>query len=554
MDLDYEKAFKVNITRYESKNPDVKQFCWVYPSIIEAELQWTTPYPTVETWYYDNIVYHNEYYFMLDSKSLNILVAQDFEKGTFYTIESTFSNPVVNDNYEVPYLILDEVHDIIFVVTTQFILSYETFKFFTALRQNRPIPKLDFNAYQNYQKFQAITSVEVYKDHLFIVGDGKVNAYLIDPSKGEVALEKTIDENLIGIGEVNIVDMTFATLRKRDYLFALDKLQGIHVIDITSIQSMHPLLGKRAKIDKGDFIIRVENSLSVIVAQGKNPAIVEYVLSTDENGDPTIEFNRRTELAMAVRDVYTDGAYLYLLSGYINLVTKHSIPGRYNSSELEYLDNTWISLGAKAIVANPQNDYSEVIVLTEDFIQNFTFKEINPEMECSIRRIPPGEYKYELEAVQSQCELKDMNSQSDFNTVCIIKETFNFIVDEDNANLSSGGIKISTGSLLVAVAFMVVLVLIFCYIARLYIRKYRALENQIKFTRLRDEENKGPSSMTSVDPEGGDRPAPEFNKQPSIEENQEPQEIPKPEIGEIKPLDLDEIYGNTEGKNDAEDL
>mmetsp|Transcript_16674 Transcript_16674/g.14552 ORF Transcript_16674/g.14552 Transcript_16674/m.14552 type:complete len:147 (-) Transcript_16674:247-687(-) len=144
-----------------------------------------------------------------------------------------------------------------------------------------------------------------------------------------------------------------------------------------------------------------------------------------------IVHNRNTDLFEAIRDIYSDYNNIFMITGFVNLASKHSIPSRFDIKK-EDMIYIWVALRAKDMIIADLYDFSEAYVLTDDAIMIFEFYNTQPYMVCNPFGIPDGQYSYDVVATQKECDWKILNPQSDYNTVCIVEETYTLIVGSDN--------------------------------------------------------------------------------------------------------------------------
>lgn len=85
-----------------------------------------------------------------------------------------------------------------------------------------------------------------------------------------------------------------------------------------------------------------------------------------------------------------------MITGYVNLAYKHSIPKRFPTNNLSFIGSTWIYFDAKAMVSieNAQDGTSTVIVISDEHVQNITFVDEDPQLLCTIKDVKEGVYKF----------------------------------------------------------------------------------------------------------------------------------------------------------------
>jgi len=592
VDLNYEKAFEVNITSFNGAEKS-SGFCEATPSEITAKLEWTGVFPEFDdetdnpdsqahaTPQYENIVHYDGYYYILDSISYSLLVTKDIKD--IYTnviyIPSEFVNEVdENGQYDEPFLTLDTLKKRILIITGSAMYSYSIPALKVALETGAAIPGIKTEA-KSYKSYESILNVVFFKGRLYIVADNGVDVFKITDD-GDVNHQAKFDAQFFGATEMAVVDIAL----QGKYAFVLDKLEGLYVVDISHedetksdnegdkfiyVQELDTV-----KLPKADFIEVVGNSLNIISPTSKPAFIQEYIIKGNTTTGVTgFEFNRKVEMFQSLRDTYSDGNFLYILTGFFNMVVKHNVPGRYDSKQVkEYISEYWPLFGAKAMTSVVEGENSKVVAIQEDFIALFTFSQGAPVLSCNMQGISAGLYTYKLNAVQSSCEAKEKNKNSvSFDTVCAVEETIELLVTSDGSTI--GDISMSEKRILylmIGSAFMAFIVIIFMCLCRKYKNQYRLLEDQIKFHKIvnesgaevnigggkksRNEEK--PRSETDLNPdhiniqaelakiEDAERAAEQAKKS---SENK-----PHAEFGgDIKPLDIDEIYGKSGGNQDS---
>jgi hypothetical protein len=584
VDLDYDKAFEVNITSFngEAKAPG---FCEATPSEIRAKLEWTGVFPEFEDdmdnlHSYDNIVHYEGYYFILDSITYSLLVTKDVKNiytDVFY-IPSTFENDVdENGQFDEPFMVVDTQKKRLLIITGSAMYSYSITAMLSAIEQGTDIPVIS-TAAKTYKAYESILNVVFFKGRLYIVADNAVDVYKVTEA-GDVDHQAKFDAQFFGAQEMAVVDIAL----QGKYAFVLDKLVGMYVVDISNEdETVSDNEGDKfiyvqeldtVKLPKADFIEVIGNSLNIISPSTKNPFIQEYIINGNStDGITGFEFNRKIEMFQSLRDTYSDGNFLYILTGFFNMVVKHSIPGKFNSQEVnDYLSEYWPLFGAKAMVSVVNNETSKVVAIQDEFIAVFTFSEGNPILSCNMQGISPGLYTYTLKAVQSDCVAKEKNTKAvDFKTICEVEETIELLVTSDGSSIGD----ISMGErrilyLMIGSAVMGLIVLIFMCLCRKYKNQYRLLEDQIKFHKIvnesgaevgiaggkRGRKDEKPRSEIDLNPDTINIQA-ELEKAEAAERAAElakaAENKPHAEFGgDIKPLDIDEIYGKSGGGGDS---
>lgn len=491
----------------------------------------------------------------MDTGTFKIVATQDFEdKSSTYVIISETINVPVNNDFEIPWFVIDEDQSILIVMTSQVFISYPLRDFFEAIKKKTNPPPL--KKIETFKKFEKLSSVAVHNKYLYIAADGIISIYLIG-SDGTVGINGSINKGTISADNADFGDMTFDSTGR--FLFAIDELSGVHVFDITRVNAISWVTQASVKTPKADFVQIVGHSLNIIVSQGKNPSVTEYIIRYNSDDTPSLTFNRKTELSQSVKDVYADDNFLYLISGYINLALKHSIPGTYNNTELTFLNTAWISFGSVTMVSQSTAEGSSAVVLTRDYVEKFTFSKSSPELVCNLRKVPPNLYSFRIEAVQSTCDLKEINSNTDFNTVCIVKETINLIVGTDNKNIGdTSKSQYLLAGLVGGSAVLVILVIALIWNVRKHKNKYQLLESQIKSQSLQPS-TKQHDNVLNLDTSlrnqegstsnhgGANIDVKKEHPKPPTEETKEDNDG-KHGLGD-KPLDVKGIYGDDGGDN-----
>jgi hypothetical protein len=128
LDLDYEQAFKIDVTKFQSSVSGIRKFCWAYPSIIDAKQGWIINYPSPSDGkepQYDNSLFLSDYYFFLDSLSFNIMGIQNLEDpSTRVEIYSTIPPNSELVDKEPPWFLYDETNKLFFIVNSKQVISY----------------------------------------------------------------------------------------------------------------------------------------------------------------------------------------------------------------------------------------------------------------------------------------------------------------------------------------------------------------------------------------------------------------------------------------------
>jgi len=487
--LSYRNAFEVDIKAYNGYEGE-KGFCEVYPAMITAKMDYTSPIPSEDIHSYDNIVFYQGYYFILDSISYSILFTYDItDPDTFELFESDYENEIdENGDFEEPFMMVGS-DGVLYIISTKVLFSLDLNAFIGYIEDEdemEPAPEMKKKIPEH--KGSTIWNAEHSNNLLFIATDNVVNIYKTTP-EGVQDLVAKFDAIFFEIQKTAIIDIVV----KGKYAFVLDTNTGLYVVDISN----YATTGKFTLIpnltqsfSKARFVEIIGNSINIVFASIKSQYLDEYIIKGDFNtGITDILFNRKTNMIQAVRDTYSDGNFLYIITGFMNMVFRPGITSKYDTNNVtDYLSNYWAFFGAKSMVSLTQGSKSMVVAIKDDFVSIIMFEESNPFLSCDITQTPPGIYTYQLHALQQTCPAKQKNildSADDFHVVCEVEETIVLLVTEDAASI--GNVSKSKMNLLlltVGVGIMTVLVLVFIYFTRKYRNKYRILEDQIKFQKL----------------------------------------------------------------------
>jgi len=184
--------------------------------------------------------------------------------------------------------------------------------------------------------------------------------------------------------------------------------------------------------------------------------------------------------------------------------------------------------------------------------------------------ISPGLYTYKLKAVERSCKDKESNKNMvNFKTVCKVEETIELLVTSDGSSI--GDISMSEKRILylmIGSGAMGLIVIIFMCLCRKYKNQYRLLEDQIKFHKIVNEsgaevniggkkpkKSEKPRSETDLNPDNINIQA-ELEKveaaERAAEQKKAAENKPHAEFGgDIKPLDIDEIYGKSANQDSS---
>ena len=148
---------------------------------------------------------------------------------------------------------------------------------------------------------------------------------------------------------------------------------------------------------KGSLSQIIGDSLNVISSSTKNSFIQEYIIVGSPTEITNLVFNRKTDLFQSVRDTYSDGNFLYILTGFFNIVLKHGVPARFDTPTVtENLSEYWPLFGAKTMVAVKTNNTSRVVAIQDDYITLLKFQQDNPYLSCNTQDITEGSYTFNI--------------------------------------------------------------------------------------------------------------------------------------------------------------
>ena len=489
VDFSHRQAFR---TEVESFNGDKEKrgFCKVYPSQISAELEYNGIIDDEDSPYFDNIAYFDGYFFLLDSLNYNVLTTRDIQEiNPDDTIVSDFQNEIdENGEYDEPFLVIDSDNGVLYIVTSQHLYSYPLSGFFDAMSSGDEIPSIS-KFTPHFEAYESISYVVHHKGMLFIVADNHVDAFVTD-GFGRVSPLESLDAKFFGAKEIAIVDMTVS----ENYLFLVDKLEGLLVLEITDAEGKGKLKYRQdlnqIKLTNGQFVEVIGRSVNVISSTTKSHYVKEYMIK----GDPKtniqgFEFNRKIDLFESVRNTYADANFLYILTGSFNIVLKHSIPVEYDPSNEEgYLYQYWPVFGIKTMITVQEGLVSQAVTLQEDNIAVFTFSEDYPYINCNLTGVAAGIYTYVINSLQTTCAAKesvDSGAADDIHSICATEESIELIVPVDDSRIGNLTQKNQMLVLLLTgVLSAIILSCIILYLAMKYRRRTRALEDQIKFHQL----------------------------------------------------------------------
>jgi hypothetical protein len=489
VDLGYTDAFEVQIQSYDGQ-ADQKGFCETYPSTISAKSEWTglIPFEDEEPRSFDNIVYFKGYYILLDSISYSLFVTPDVSEEDAYAVfESNYSNEVdENGEYEDPFMIVGS-DDILYIINTDAMFSMDLNALIKATEdEDAPVPEMKKKDPEN----EGISILNAVHDNnlLYIATSNVVNIYATS-SQGIQELITSFDKTFFNQTVVGVVDIVI----KGKYAFVLDAFYGLYVVDISTYKTTGKFtyLPKfTQKVQRGKFVEVIGNSISVIVNQKRRPFVNEYIIKGDSE-ITDIVFNRKTEIYQAVRDTYSDGNFLYLLTGFMNMVLRPGITSKYDTKNItDYLSNYWALYGAKSLVSQTKGQKSFTVAVRETTVSILTFQEASPYISCETSKIPAGLHYYQIHTLQTTCPAKEkdlLGSGDNFDVVCSIEEPILLLVAEDPNSI--GNVTRSKQIMLglcVGIAVFTIIVLMFLHFARKYRNQYRLLEDQIKFQKIEE--------------------------------------------------------------------
>jgi len=327
---------------------------------------------------------------------------------------------------------------------------------------------------------------------LFIVADNHVDAFTTDRS-GKVTPLESFDAKFFGAKEIAAIDITVS----QNYLFVLDKLLGLRIIEITDLKGKEKFKYREdlshIKFSNGQFIEVIGKSVNIISSTKKSHHISEFMIKGDHRNIQGFEFNRKIDLFESVRNTYSDSNFLYILTGSFNMVLKHSIPSEYDPPKGadDYLFQYWPVFGIKAMVTVTEGSVSQAVTLQEDTITAFTFSEDNPYINCNLTGVEAGIYTYVINSLQTTCDQKEEGTEFDegeaqnYHAICQVEEAIELIVPKDDSKI--GNLQQTNQTLVLlltgVLSGLILSCIIFC-VAMKYRKRYTLLEDQIKFHEL----------------------------------------------------------------------
>jgi hypothetical protein len=491
--LDYPSTFEITIDSLD--NPK-NYFCEPSPSQVNPVLQWQGNVALEGGNSFDNAVFYNNYYFLLDTLSFRIIATQDFTSGERKIIESDFKNSIESSEeyYEV-FLVLDDMNGVLYIITEKYLLSYELNSFFDAVKNNKAIPKIT-KAAKKYGDYVSISSVKYYQGLLYIVADNLVHIWFT-ASNGDVdPLKQKFDDLFFDAASISVVDIAF----QGNHAFVLDSLAGVYAVDISGAKQQNfRRIGLQVHLSKGQFIEIVGTSLNIVTSTKKTTTLHEFIIGVDKNNEFTLGLNRQIDIYQAVSSVQSDGNFLYLITGFFNMAVRTGIPGNYDSDFVEgYIMNYWTLFEIKSLITVKKGTSSQVVAVQNDGVSVYLFEQDTPVLVCNTWDILEGDYNFQLKLYQTQCDSKETD---DINIVCQTKQNIRFVVASNAAALGdvTRSSKVSLG-LGVGLGFMALLIIIFICLVRKYKSQYQTLESRFKFQKLKDLEGQDHSESTGRSP------------------------------------------------------
>jgi len=488
-DLGYKEAFEVNIKSYDGVEGATGS-CETYPATIAAKSEWSINNPFDEVGAsYDNIVYYEGYYFILDSISYTLLVTNDVTDEDAYEVyESDFSNKVdENGDYDEPFMIVGS-NGFLYIINKEGLFSLDLKALIKSIEEDAPMPDLKMKTPEHSTM---IFWNAVHADDLLYISTTSGVAIYETDSEGIHAKVGQLDNNFFGVKIFGSVDIVI----KGKYAFVLDMMNGLFVVDVSTYKTTGKftyLPELTLKIQKARFIEIIGNSVNIISTQARNPHLNEYIIQGDYNHIEKFIFNRKTEMYQQVRDTYSDGNFLYIITGFMNMVFRPNVTSKYDTANVtDYIANYWALFGLKSMVSVTKGSKSVIMALNQNHITMLNFQEAKPFISCSTTNMKEGIHKYQIHALQTTCPAKEKNllgSADSFNVICEVEETILLLVASDPNSI--GNVTRSNQILLalsIGLGCLTVLVIIFICFARKYKSQYRVLEDQIKFERIEED-------------------------------------------------------------------
>lgn len=100
------------------------------------------------------------------------------------------------------------------------------------------------------------------------------NIYIYTANAGLLQKHATIDSTFVNGDTVNFIDLSV----KNTYLYALDKLTGVKVFDVSNLASITKLSDVKVEIDGADHLVISGDSVNIFNTRSKSPAINEYII------------------------------------------------------------------------------------------------------------------------------------------------------------------------------------------------------------------------------------------------------------------------------------
>lgn len=495
--LDYKKAFEVDIVSVNGKETN-RTFCTAYPETIVSELEFTASldFFSDKPYSFDNVVYYKGFYFLLDSISYSILVLRDITdlRSSYFIIEADIHNTVDKDGeFEEPFMILG-TSGILYVVTAQNLFTLDLENVLKAARLPDPVPNNSVQMKRMHTEnegYESILNVAHSFEMLFIVADKIVDIYSA-PQEGILKYIGNFDAAFFGVQEVNIVDIVI----RGNYAYVLDALAGVFVVDVSTYEKAGKFthLPKLHKItvQKGKFIEIVGKAINIVVVERKGQFLEEYIIQGGREVTDIV-FNRRLRLKQGVRDTYADGHNLYLLGGLFNQAVRTSVPARFSDKNvIDNLVGYWALLDATDLVSMmSSSSSSQMVAVNNNDISIITFSIEKPKLVCDLEDVKPGYYSLLVHSTATTCPEKENGNSREFDLVCNMEELVILYVADDHQSI--GDVNRSNMNAIYLAAGLLgafVLTITFICLSRKYRKKYRVLEDEIRFFKLDEQDNK----------------------------------------------------------------
>ena len=568
--LDFDQAFDVKITSF-NEIENVNGFCDVAASQLSVQFEWNHPLSSTESTNYEKIAYYNGYYFVLDSVTFELLATKDFQNPHLYfTIPTNVKNTVNENNQPVPpFLVIDPQGGMLYIITSKLIASYSLGEFITAAENKNTIPTIT-KQITTYPGYQSVSNVKFYQGRLYITADKYTEVYSITLDR-DVISEKKLDGGFFNEQALSIVD----TAVEGNYIYLLDGDLGVFIVEISQSDSVDAFTYRSdlrtITLKQGTFIEVVNNSVQITYSNASLPAIREYIIQDVDSKVTGFAINIDSYIDEVVQQTYSDENFVYLISNFANLIVKHSVPAEsivLNNND--DISEFWTLSGIKSIVTIAGDDTSSITALQSGAITQYTVTRKDPVMICRLTDVNPGVYFYKLDAIQPDCPTKDLTDSGKFDVVCAVDQTIILLITNPGdqiGNTSSSDALVLY--LTIGVGVLVLIVVVFALLFRKYKSQYQLLEDQMKnqHDSAADRSHKSGSEGDDKTPKKSQSP-----KKAGIKLEFEPIEVsnrdrgtmnalnsiskdeikPKAsEFGDLKPLDIEEIYGSGKGKGDT---